>query len=108
VSAESSIRDFVTRWLRPAFWVVVSFALGCAVVAAIVFVPAFLMEFLFVLLCWRWPFLNRINIEWVVAVSSTISLGLGGIFVYMDMHKWHIGDRLQRLREGKGRDKPSQ
>lgn len=107
MSAAGSKRDVATQWLRRGFWYSVSYALLLTVVAGIFLGTAFLGGGLFALLSWRWPFLSGISMDWVVLVSSAMSLVLIGVFIYLDTRKWHIGERLQRLRERKGRDKRS-
>lgn len=99
MSADGSKRDVAMRWLRRGFWIVLSLASVLVVVAVIFIVPAFLMGCLFALLCWRWPFLSGISMDWVVLVSSAMSLVLIGVFIYLDTRKWHIGETLRRLCE---------
>lgn len=95
MSTESSIRDFVMRWSRPAFWYVLTYALGIAVVSGIFVGTAFLGGCFVTLLGWRVPFPRGVSTEWGVLVSVGIGLVLIGVFIYMDTHKWHIGETLR-------------
>jgi hypothetical protein len=94
------------RWLRRGFWFTLSGTLAIAVWAGIFFGTAFLTGLLFGLLRQVLPSLKPVKSEWLLLLSSGISLVLIGVYICMDKRKWHIGETLRRLREGHEQDSP--
>jgi ABC-type antimicrobial peptide transport system permease subunit len=100
MSLGSSKHDFMMRWLRRAFWYVLSGGLAFAVVAGIFFGVALLTACPFAVLRALLPSLRSVRSEWLLLISTIISVLLMGLFIYMDNLRWHIGERLRKLRDG--------
>lgn len=94
--------DLVLRWLRRGWWYVLSFALAIGSVVALFLVPVFLIGCLVGLLRGMVPSVSTISTDRMVLISLAVSLILTGAFIHTDRRKWHIGERLTRLREGNG------
>jgi hypothetical protein len=106
VSEQRPRHDGVRSWLRKMFWYGVSIAAVLMMTAVALFVPVVLVGTLMGVLGALVPSLGTLRADWAILISGVISVILLWVFIGYDRRKWHTGERLRRLREGRGQDGP--